>query len=301
MHTDTKRPWMTALEMQFATLSLARRVMKLVDAGSAPKSVADEVIRRWLHRATAFAWSRDTTTATLLSSRSVPADARFHDDAMPDGIAAAWWWFDSPLPISMDNPIHDPDFGLDGTKVSALLIAKEADGLWIADCRMSNVGPIITGLVVVPLGVTIKEIAEGQSVDPRTLAVSDNSDRSNRRSMELLRFVAAASVWLKQRVVSISSGHVERHRRKQLQREHGITVSDVKVIQLRRTEHEPHNPHGDSEPVEWSCRWIVNGHWRNQYHPSTGKHELKYILPYVKGPSDKPLKVPTHTVYSVNR
>jgi len=77
-------------------------------------------------------------------------------------------------------------------------------------------------------------------------------------------------------------------------------VREVKVVTLRRLETQPRPP-GPGEPVDWSCRWIVDGHWRNQYHPSTGRHELTYINPFVKGPADKPLKVSSATVYAVNR
>jgi hypothetical protein len=113
----------------------------------------------------------------------------------------------------------------------------------------------------------------------------------------------AGCAWLKQRVVVSTSGHIERHRRKQLALEHRAPLqTDVKIIELRRSEPSSHPATaGSREQVDWTCRWIVNGHFRNQYHPSTGKRELKYIGAHVKGPGDKPLKVPTHTVYAVSR
>ena len=120
-------------------------------------------------------------------------------------------------------------------------------------------------------------------------------------ALELMRFIAAAFVWLNQRIVQYSSGHVERHRRKQLEREHkGPAPTDVKVIQLRRADPASAGIVPGPQDVEWSCRWIVGGHWRNQAY-ANGEHKLIYILPYVKGPEDKPLKVPSHTVYSVSR
>ena len=95
---------------------------------------------------------------------------------------------------------------------------------------------------------------------------------------------------------------MERHRRKQLSRENGVEIhSDVKVVQLRRYESESRPASDDGSTPDWTCRWIVNGHWRNQYHPSTGKHELKYILPYVKGPEDKPFKAPGERVFIAKR
>lgn len=67
-------------------------------------------------------------------------------------------------------------------------------------------------------------------------------------------------------------------------------VPEITIIELRR----PLNTEQRSdEPgfVEWSRRWIVDGHWRNQYHPSTGERVPTWIAPYVKGPDDKPLVV----------
>jgi hypothetical protein len=293
---------MTALEMQFATAALHRKLFALVDAGKAPPSVADEAVRNWLHVAKPFHWAQDVASATLLSSRSIPGDTRMDEDVLPDGLTAGWWWFESPLPIQMDQPIDDPEFGLDSKHICAMLIARDASGTWvISDGRMSKMGVVMTGVLVVKRGETINAIASGDVYDPRTGTISRSAEKRNRRPMEIMRFVAAASVWLKQRVVSIGDGPIERHRRKQLAREYDAHLTDVKVIQLRRAESHPHETDASGEPVEWSCRWIVNGHWRNQYHPSTGKHELKYILPYVKGPDDKPLKVPNQTVYSVSR
>lgn len=63
----------------------------------------------------------------------------------------------------------------------------------------------------------------------------------------------------------------------------------ITVIRLRRP-----RGHGDGEAastIEWQQRWIVNGHWRNQWYPSLNTHRQVWISPYVKGPEDKPLLV----------
>ena len=61
------------------------------------------------------------------------------------------------------------------------------------------------------------------------------------------------------------------------------------VITLRRKKghYEPKN----GEPVNWSHRWIVGGHWRNQWFPSLKTHRQIWINEYVKGPEHKPLVV----------
>jgi hypothetical protein len=75
-------------------------------------------------------------------------------------------------------------------------------------------------------------------------------------------------------------------------------VPEIVVVTLRR-------PAGNRETsdgpgfVEWSHRWIVGGHWRNQYLPSQQRHEPRWIAPYVKGPDDKPLV--TDRVYQLVR
>jgi hypothetical protein len=61
----------------------------------------------------------------------------------------------------------------------------------------------------------------------------------------------------------------------------------VRVIRLR--EPTTRSRGADQGEVEWSHRWIVGEHWRNQWYPSTGQHTPKLIHAYQKGPADKPL------------
>lgn len=74
----------------------------------------------------------------------------------------------------------------------------------------------------------------------------------------------------------------------------------VHVVELRRREYQQRDESHDT-PVEWSCQWLVRGHWRQQFFPSTGEHRPLWISPHIKGPNDKPLKAPTITAYEVVR
>lgn len=68
--------------------------------------------------------------------------------------------------------------------------------------------------------------------------------------------------------------------------------SDVVVVRLRR--HSQDNDNAEAPPegaVAWSHRWLVNGHWRNQWLPSRAAHRLQWIAGYVKGPAKLPLIV----------
>ena len=66
----------------------------------------------------------------------------------------------------------------------------------------------------------------------------------------------------------------------------------VRYIDLRRARTEP-SDHTDDEPRtstrEYRHRWIVRGHWRNQWYPSRNDHRPIWIDPHFAGPEDKPL------------
>lgn len=67
-------------------------------------------------------------------------------------------------------------------------------------------------------------------------------------------------------------------------------VPEVITVDLRR-QRRPTDPVDDGEPEHWSHRWIVSGHWRNQWYPSLQAHRPVWIFPYEKGPEGKPLVV----------
>jgi hypothetical protein len=86
----------------------------------------------------------------------------------------------------------------------------------------------------------------------------------------------------------------ERHRS-------GINKADEwspRVITLRRQEAR-HG--GEGHAVDWTCRWFVRGHWRNQWCPGLKAHRPTWILPHTKGPQGKPLKISAERLFSVSR
>jgi hypothetical protein len=62
----------------------------------------------------------------------------------------------------------------------------------------------------------------------------------------------------------------------------------IVVVRLRRPKHQPQ---GESRSVDWKQRWIVGGHWRNQFYRSLGIHRRIWISDHMKGPDDKPLVI----------
>lgn len=107
------------------------------------------------------------------------------------------------------------------------------------------------------------------------------------------------TVWrlMQQTVTNVTEEQAPRQLRKQLEKKN--LDSKVSVIALR---HKSARGEGDSD-IEWSHRWLVRGHWRNQ--PCKDENgewttRMVWIHPHVKGPDDKPLLVREH-VYNLTR
>lgn len=112
------------------------------------------------------------------------------------------------------------------------------------------------------------------------MSIDDSKMREGFRWLQVLWRLAA------QEVVIAGRQQVSRPvwRRKNNWRE----IKTVQVLTLRRASRGPHlevpPPHG----VEWSHRWAVRGHWRNQWYPKLQRHCQIWIEPHIKGPEDKP-------------
>lgn len=106
--------------------------------------------------------------------------------------------------------------------------------------------------------------------------------------------------FVKQRLLSASArGVTNRGARRRLAKviEHEPIV---RVVALRARDYEQHDGSHPRE-VEWSCQWLVRGHWRQHYYPVSGEHRPLWIEPHIKGPSDKPLRVAEKVAYEVVR
>jgi len=104
--------------------------------------------------------------------------------------------------------------------------------------------------------------------------------------------------FIRQECVSIQTTPASRPIRRHLPK--AYTADPViKIIQLRRR--SPATNGGESQSRGYSCRWLVRGHWRNQFYPSSQSHRPRFIPAYVKGPDDKPLKPTKSSIFAVVR
>lgn len=93
---------------------------------------------------------------------------------------------------------------------------------------------------------------------------------------------------MQQKIAAKHQWRSERHQRREMARiEFGERETLVVRLRKEKRDSEP----GDSEPANYSHRFIVGGHWRNQWYPKSQEHRQIWISPYVKGDESLPLVV----------
>lgn len=200
----------------------------------------------------------------------IPPFRDAHDGVVPDDIRAFSWC-----------TIYDP------TRPK-----ESAYGLFVVLYTVAaphlSTTPMPTTIYFWPINTTTKEM-------------SDHDEQAREeRVKKRLNAVVTAFLFLRQEVMVTSRRQPDRATRRRLKRASPGAGTEVKVVELR-TRHYVHDRTDEPRSVEWSCRWLVRGHWRNQYYPSTEVHRPKWIQPYAKGPEDKPLRTPATTVFEVVR
>jgi len=286
-----------------------------------------------------FSFSGPGLAAIKQAMVHIPSESSFGIESIP-GTGQCWWYFDEPLEcpttkththvhallLSVNvklQPSDLPALKKIGEMYQLELEATSGAVLEVsAYSRDSELGDMLTPTTswLWTLGTSIEslvgranasyDLAYGKGGRFREKYTDDQlfGKEKTVAAVEFLsRFILASCIWMSQEIVEQSTGHVERHLGKRLQREHKLSnrPTGVKVIALRRRAAR----HGtDVEPSsessrEYSVQWVVGGHWRNQPHgPGRSARKLVYINPYIKGPEDKPLKEVTFKkVFAVMR
>jgi hypothetical protein len=117
--------------------------------------------------------------------------------------------------------------------------------------------------------------------------------------LTITRWLYAADAFMAQKVFTASPEHLPRHAVKRAVRA-GRTEPHVYTVALRRKEQSERSSR-EAAGVEWAHRWLVQGHWRNQWFPKRNTHSPVWIHPHVKGPDDKPFLPPSYRVFKVHR
>jgi hypothetical protein len=204
-----------------------------------------------------------------------PEPLRPSDLIMPFGFVLL------PRPVSLApqlNPVRAFVWAAidDGVTIFGFSDAPRTEGVTVNDSRRFT-------------GAEAEEIFKG--VFPWTIATVHNltfdeaGEGSEHRALQ--------AFWRLAQEFVLSREPLPRARRREVQRlTKGVPVNYVTVLRLRRSKRATVN----EQHVDWASRWIVRGHWRNQWYPSEKCHRQRYVPAYIKGPSDKPLRVSDRVV-----
>lgn len=247
-----------------------------------------------LPAAVPYYWSPEMAAVVLEASRQYPLDAVLAPERLRD--ECFWYWCDTPF-VHIIAPRHD------GTSSRVPLHAVAAG----IDRSTGNPHLRVIGFERVPDGRVISIYATswlfgenpGMTEYSTKWLEEHGAIEEDDAPRRMFQFVLSAQQWLSQRILTTREVPLDRRARRRASKvmEH---VPCVNVIALRAYE-SSRNETIERRDVDWSHRWIVSGHWRNQYHPSTGENVPTWINPHVKGPDDKPLKVDGRRVFSVIR
>lgn len=258
-----------AIEAKYAAIAVAPR--------------AD--MRASLRRSRVFYLSQDVYEVLDAASASVPMAASLHRGDTP--CDDAWFWCDVPARLAGHPELFAYHWAYG-------LLADNRVGFTLAVFAKFGARMELAHEATIGEGVAFEDF-HAEWLLSRNLEVAELWGEAH---AVMLRFLVAACVWMRQQILVPRREQPERHARKRIQKlgaRHDETIDVVLLRKAQRVEPE------STTLVDWQCRWVVAGHWRNQYHPTTRSYQLKWIIPYLKGPADKPFKAPSEKVYAVVR
>ena len=306
--------YMRAIEAQYGTLTTVLHMLQ-VARSSGQTHIAgmriDDMLghdAELLKRADTFCWFEEPILAVEAAAERLPDSVRLTRDLAEHH--ACWWYFTLPHDIpttDVDDAVQALLWGWHESRLhfsTYVQSDKVADGL-IPTARFSWV----EGETLAHALQRVRHEHQHRTPEFKAAVGEDalmGEEETVRTVERLLRFFIAGCLWVQQTILVHSKGHIERHARKRMEKPNGFDrpLADVQIIMLRRRESVAKPQTGEAKTVDWQYQWIVGGatgFWRNQWYPSKGHYQLKWIGPYIKGPADKPLKVPQHRVYAVSR
>lgn len=290
-------------------LSSKEPVIQDIAAGFA----RDEIM---LRRAIPFAWTKETMRAVWAASESVPMDAQFNQWNLP--AASVWWHFEELLPVRTHSN-DDPG-------VRALLLGypinseqphvqpnRFTGGCW---CDVEENQRTLSPSQVFSWhqGTSVEQMLDysrqqhnrlyGPGGRWHYLALRDEIvgvEIFLAAAKRLSQFILAATSWLASMVLVEETPHVERHARREYERKLG-RAPEARIVHLRRHDRPKHEPVSEESKRDYSCQWMVDGHWRNQ-RVGVGRSEtrLTWVTGHIRGPEDKPFRARKDKVFIVSR
>ncbi len=283
-----------ALEAQIAALG---HVADLARIDGQPTGESEREVARILEHGETYYWAAGLCSFVQGAAEEFPENWRWTAEGIPtrDGFL----WFARPLVWETGMTVGDrfephPPLVLRAIGWS-VGTTREAGQDLLCAVAFTDGPRHLNPLMII-------ELRPGQSIAERfeDATMLQFEGRSRSAAGCLLITLGACLTFLEQRILVTVQHRAERHARKRLERQGYQSEALIRVVELRRKQARS-APRGDAEPVEWSCQWVVSGHWRQQWYPSLNANQPRWVMPYIKGPPEKPLKPPRATIFAVIR
>ena len=222
----------------------------------------------------AFALAYQTLQPEMCITREDLEQVRHH--------GPCWWWIEPP-------PEKHGGIGI-------LFYAHHDDFVFAAVSGLAGQGGSLKWSI--PVGTPL--------IDTQLWKIGDKvwTEKDAEKAFALTGLVLAGRDWIRQRIFETVRETPPRHARKRAERlDCAAAVSDIEVVHLRlKTRLGQLPPVGDDRAlVEWTVQWIVGSYQRLQYYPKSGTYRRITVRSHLKGPKDKPLKLPSQRLFAVVR
>lgn len=248
-----------------------------------------------------YYFSKEISNFIMSSAASVP-NVVLEDSDIPN--ESAFWYFSEPLriPNSYIGPIRAIGWACaykfpDSDQTYMIFMDKTPPAnscfLWVTfyqeDYSLSSL-PVPATQIPWFFGQSLeKTIEEGKITIPIGEGI---------RPIKLKYFVAAL-MFIKQKLFNHQQIPVDRVTRQRTVGRKAV-VPHINVYFLRKTYSK--NNQTTPSKINWACRWSVRGHWRQQMTgPGRTQPRIAWVSPYIKGPVDKEIKLPSKTLFAVVR
>ncbi|WP_228916870.1 hypothetical protein [Streptomyces sp. DH20] len=136
-----------------------------------------------------------------------------------------------------------------------------------------------------------------------TLAELEDLARSSGRQEQAERALVVTWLLMGQTLAREEDVRPSKAAVKHLHRLDPKLLTSTRYVQLRhaKTVPEQRAQTGEAGGKTYRHRWIVRGHWKNQWYPSRQAHRPIYVHPHIKGPDGAPLLDPDRLVNVLRR
>jgi len=263
-----------------------------------------------------FYWSKPICDLVSSASQSMPSSWALLTESLP--VPCGFFWLAKPIvhkasPLSIraiswvpvvlprdedkergvmiiGHPLDPRDkwkgvslLGRPSTNLGELRASEDRIGItFFLDDQQTFPMPAPLTVLLWPIGASLER--PGQRLDGDIL---HNPERAEGK----MKLFASMLAFLEQKILVPFRQRPDRGARRRAEK---VNRQDtiINVVKLREIARP--RPRESSAPVKWTCQWLVRGHWRNQWYPRRQFYQMHWIVPYIKGPKDKPLREPRH-------